>query len=81
MAERHKWLKLRVHVYICRKCGTGKVNALRGGQWQTTFHRPTGESVVSQHVPACEVGRLTAKYLAAYSDAIWVADHPEPATA
>lgn len=65
---RHKWQKLRLHVYICWKCGCGRVNACVKGQWQTTFHRPDGTSVVSAHVPPCEVGSLTQKYLARYSD-------------
>lgn len=66
----HRWVKLRLHVYICRKCGTGKVNAHRGGEWITTYHRPTGESVESRHVPPCEVGPRTRRYLATYSDVI-----------
>lgn len=74
---RHTWLKLRLHVYICRACGTGKVNARRSGAWETTYHRPDGTSVVSAHVPACEVGPLTKKYLANYSAQIWMVDHPE----
>lgn len=70
MAERHRWQKLRIHVYICWKCGTGKVNAQQGGQWIATFHRPDGSMVVGGHVPACEVGPLTEKYLAKYSDVL-----------
>lgn len=68
--ERHRWVKLRIHVYICRKCGTGKVNAQRGGEWQTTYHCPEGTTITSAKVPPCEVGPLTKKYLATYSDAI-----------
>lgn len=68
---RHKWQKLRIHVYICLMCGTGKVNALQRGQWVTTFHRPDGTSVVGRHTPACEVGPKTQQYLAAYSDVIY----------
>lgn len=67
---RHRWQKLRVHVYICWTCGTGKVNALRAGMWETTYHRPDGTSVVSTHVPPCERGPLTDKYLARYADVL-----------
>jgi hypothetical protein len=66
----HRWVKLRLHVYICRTCGTGKVHAQRRGAWITTYHRPTGQSVESQHVPPCELGERTAVYLATYADAI-----------
>ncbi|MGE0464472.1 MAG: hypothetical protein AB7Q16_24150 [Vicinamibacterales bacterium] len=64
--RRHRWHKLRDHVYICQTCGTGKVNAQdAGGQWFTTWHTPDGRSVVSRHAPRCERGPRTAKYLAA----------------
>jgi hypothetical protein len=80
--ERHRWVKLRLHVYICRKCGTGKVNSQRAGEWITTFHCPEGTSITSAHVPPCAVGPFTKKYLAAYSDAIDVAtaepEAPQP---
>lgn len=65
--RRHSWLKLRIHVYICRRCGCGKVNAQReGGAWFATFHLPTGESVESAKVPACAPGPETARFLAKY---------------
>ena len=62
--SRHKWLKLRRHVYICRKCGTGRVNSLEDGHWLTTFHLPNGESRMAMHTPSCEVGQHTERYLA-----------------
>lgn len=69
--RRHSWLKLRIHVYICRRCGCGKVNAQReGGAWFATFHLPTGASVESRTVPACEVGPMTAAALGKHRDAI-----------
>ena len=70
-ATRHSWVKLRVHVYICRRCGTGKVNAQdAAGAWFATFHCPDGTSLRSAHVPPCEVGARTAQYLQAYADAL-----------
>jgi hypothetical protein len=71
MVKRHRWVKIRVHCYICRDCGTGRVNAQqRNGDWITTWHRPNGESVVSAHVPTCEVGPRTGLYLEHYSFSI-----------
>lgn len=69
--KRHKWVKVRLHVYICRQCGCGSVNAQDGnGGWFTTYHKPAGESEVARHVPACEVGPLTHTYLKRYESAI-----------
>lgn len=72
-SERHRWVKLRLHVYICRKCGCGKVNAqdARGG-WFATFHLPDGRSIAPSHVPPCEVGPRTPAYLAKYSEVLEV---------
>jgi hypothetical protein len=69
---RHRWLKLRLHVRICLKCGTGRVNAQGPDGWFATFHRPDGTAQVRRHVPACEVGPLTSKYLAKYRDRLAV---------
>jgi hypothetical protein len=70
---RHRWVKLREHVYICRKCGTGKVNAQDGdGRWFATFNRPDGRSIVAARVPACEVGPRTAAHLAKHAEALAV---------
>lgn len=67
---RHRWVKLRIHVYICRKCGCGKVNAQRGGRWVQTYHLPTGESRQLAKAPPCEVGPQTSRYLAHYAEDI-----------
>lgn len=73
--SRHKWIKLRLHVYICRQCGTGKVNAENGpGNWEATYHQPDGTSAVYAHVPPCAAGRLTERYLAKYAPDIAAAD-------
>lgn len=70
---RHSWVKVRIHVYICRWCGTGRVNAqTRSGDWFTTFHRPDGSSIVDSYVPPCEAGPRTAAALAKYRSAIEV---------
>lgn len=72
---RHKWVKVKVHVYICRQCGSGRVNAQRGnGDWFTTFHLPDGSSIVALHVPACQPGRWTAAYLRKHESALACAD-------
>jgi hypothetical protein len=68
---RHSWIKIELHRYICRKCGCGKVNAQDDdGVWFATFHLPTGRSVVSAHVPPCEVSGRTEAYLEKYADVI-----------
>ncbi len=68
--KRHKWVKVRLHVYICRQCGMGSVNAQDGRGWFTTYHKPDGEREVARHVPACEVGPFTTAYLRKYESAI-----------
>lgn len=74
----HSWLKLRVHVYICRTCGAGKVNALAGKEWVTTYHLPDGSSVTSAHTPPCEIGPKTEIYLQKYADEIAAAPIQKP---
>jgi hypothetical protein len=69
--KRHRWVKLRLHVYVCRVCGCGRVNAEdRFGGWFTTFHLPDGTSRVDVHVPGCEVGERTAAVLKKHESAI-----------
>lgn len=61
---RHSWTKLKLHNYLCRKCGTGKRNERREtGEWFATFHRADGSVIASAHVPACETGQLTDERL------------------
>lgn len=75
---RHGWVKLRLHFYICRKCGTGKENVQKGDNYyETMYHLPTGESKFMKNTPACEVGPRTVKYLAKYAEQI--AEHLKPA--
>jgi hypothetical protein len=69
--QRHRWVKLRLHVYICTKCGTGKVNAQRTtGEWFVTYHRPDRTSVIATRTPLCAQGEWTIAYLAKHSEAI-----------
>jgi hypothetical protein len=72
--ERHRWVKLRLHVYICRQCGCGKVNANtredETGDWFTTYYTPDGRAVRAQHTPPCIIGPKTPQYLAKYADAL-----------
>lgn len=77
----HRWVKLRIHVYICRCCGAGKVNSQRGGEWITTYHLPSGKSIVSRHTPACEIGPKTAGALAKYAAEIAAAPARKPRAA
>jgi len=74
---RHRWVKPKLHTYICQKCGTGRVNAQVEGGWQTTYHLPDGTSHVSTRVPNCQPGPLTEKYLQKYAAAIACADTKE----
>lgn len=66
--EKHRWFRLREHVYICRKCGMGKVNAIERGAWTVTFHKPDGSSSRSARTPSCEAGPMTDRYLGKYAD-------------
>jgi hypothetical protein len=76
VAQRHAWTKLRIHVYVCRRCGTGKENEQRGVEWVTTYHRSDGSSVESARVPPCDVGPNTGLYLMLAS---WALEAPPDA--
>jgi len=65
---RHKWVKLRIHVYICRTCGCGRVNAQDlSGRWFATWHLPDGHSIATAKTPECAIGEKTQVYLAKYA--------------
>jgi hypothetical protein len=73
-AARHRWAKVKVHCYVCSKCGTCYVNKQdRTGGWFRTWHLPDGSRVHSLRTPACEAGPATAKRLQHYASAIAVA--------
>ena len=70
-ARRHSWVKLRLHVYACRHCGTGYENRhLTTGQWERIYYLPTGETVRLARVPLCEPGPRTAAVWRKYADAL-----------
>lgn len=67
---RHRWHKLRTHVYVCLRCGCGKVNEIRQwgdrGEWVAVFHKSDGTSAEREGTPPCEVGVRTDRALAKY---------------
>jgi len=73
--KRHRWVKVRIHFYVCRDCGMQKENAETEG-WQTKYHRPDGVSRVEFTVPPCVEGPKTAEYLATYAEEIAVHEDP-----
>ena len=73
MSRRHSWVRVKVHVYVCCVCGTGKVNARDEAGWAATFHRPDGAEVIGS-TPPCTVGPRTAAALTKYSVEISAAD-------
>jgi hypothetical protein len=66
---RHKWVKLRTHVYVCAKCGTGKVNAFDDRQvgWTATWHKADGGTQVGGETPPCAAGARTEAALVKYA--------------
>lgn len=71
MAARHSWVKVRLHCYICRTCGTCYENRQdRIGGWFRTWHAPDGSRFQRALTPPCERGPLTEKRLAHYRTAI-----------
>lgn len=70
-AGRHSWVKLRLHVYMCKKCGTAYENKQdRTGGWFRTYYLPDRSQKNLSHVPPCEPGPMTAKALEKYRSAI-----------
>jgi hypothetical protein len=68
---RHRWIKVKLHVYICRQCGAGSVNSFEGKRgWITTVHYPDGTSEVSNKLRPCARGPKSDVYLAKYESAI-----------
>lgn len=68
---RHSWVKLRVHVYMCKKCGTAYENKQdRTGGWYRTYFLPDRRQVNASHVPPCEPGPTTSKRIEHYAAAI-----------
>jgi len=68
---RHRWVKLRIHVYICRTCGCGRVNDQdMSGRWFVTWHLPNGKAIATAKTPECATGEKTQAYLAKYAKEI-----------
>lgn len=76
---RHRWSKLRAHVYICRTCGTGRVNSRDETGWLATWHRPDGSSILGGPTPGCVVGPRTEAALAKYATVLALAEIGERA--
>lgn len=64
--KRHSWHHFAEHRYVCRRCGTGKVNERRSDGWVVVFYRPDAAGTrVERDTPPCEPGPRTDRYLAA----------------
>ena len=74
-SARHSWVKLRLHVYICRRCGMGKVND--PDAFRTTFHCPDGAEVRGTKTPACEIGPRSLAALHKYANELAASKNPD----
>lgn len=72
--KRHKWIKLRIHVYLCRTCGTKKETDPES--FFTRYTTPDGHTRREKFTPPCVFGPKTEEYLAAHADEIAVHDDP-----
>lgn len=62
---RHRWVKLKLHHYVCRQCGMGKVNNEQSpGHWVAKWHTPDGDVIEMRLTPPCAPGPKTAERLA-----------------
>lgn len=69
--KRHRWVKLRLHVYICRDCGTGYENlCVAPGQWERVWYLANGSNQLAGLTPECSPGARGAAALRKYADAI-----------
>ena len=76
--QHHSWVKVKLHNYVCRKCGTRKVNVPKGGGWAAEWHRPDGSVLELPLSPKCEVGPQTPDRLVWLAN--WQAQQPVTAT-
>jgi hypothetical protein len=65
--RRHRWVKIRTHVYVCRVCGTARTNSHDENGWFATWHRPDGSELVGGRTPACTPGPRTGLVLEKYA--------------
>lgn len=71
--RRHRWIRLRVHAYICERCGCGKVNThTGGGGWVQVYHTSDGRASAARQVPECVKGLRTSAALKKYESVIGV---------
>lgn len=60
----HSWVKVKVHNYVCRKCGARKVNVEKNpGHWVAEWHTPDGKVRELPLAPPCVEGFETAARL------------------
>ena len=69
--KRHRWVKLRRHVYMCRHCGTAYENkpAARG-QWYRVWYAADGVDRLGGLTPPCAPGVRGARALLKHADAL-----------
>lgn len=66
--KRHRWLKLRTHVYLCTSCGCGRENFHDADAgWMVRWHRSDGETAYGSPTPPCEPGPRGALALDKYA--------------
>lgn len=68
---RHSWVRLEIHRYGCRKCGTCYENRQdRGGGWLRAWFLSDGSKRFGERTPPCGAGKLTGKRLQHYAPSI-----------
>lgn len=67
--QHHSWFKVKLHNYICRKCGARKVNVDDRGGWSSEWHLSDGSIVRRTLAPPCVVGPETSARL------VWLSEH------
>jgi predicted molibdopterin-dependent oxidoreductase YjgC len=69
--ERHRWVRLREHCYMCMKCGTGYRNEHQTrGDWIRRWFPADGGYIIAAHTPPCSRGRFTVDRLDKYALAL-----------
>lgn len=66
--KRHKWLKLKLHNYVCLQCGALKENYYRDGLWIARYEMPDGSYREPSRTPPCQQGPRTNDLLAQAND-------------
>jgi hypothetical protein len=64
MRKRHRWVKVRIHVYCCRECGLVRENTEpTPGRWSVLWYLPSGGQTYDMQTPPCEPGPMTVRRL------------------